>query len=188
MSFLTSASKALALMTRKAATMKTGTGVNVHHHEIEKASGESATLGDWAGEVLMLVNVASKCGLTPQYEQLVEIHRRFRDRGFQVIGLPANNFMGQEPGSNEEIQTFCSAKYGVDFEVLGKLSVAGDDQHALYADLTSEKNGEMGGDIEWNFAKFIVNKKGDVVARVHPKMLPNDPEVVECIERELDSK
>lgn len=187
MGLLNTLSKVLALMTRKAGGMKTGKGVNVHHHSVEKASGESATLGDWSGKVLMLVNVASKCGLTPQYEQLVEIHKKYADQGFSIIGFPANNFMGQEPGSNEEIQEFCSSNYGVDFDVLAKISVAGDDQHALYADLTSEANGEMGGDIEWNFAKFIVNKKGDVIARLHPKALPNDPDVLACIEAELSA-
>jgi glutathione peroxidase len=167
--------------------MKTGKGINVHEFSVEKASGESATLGDWSGKVLMLVNVASKCGLTPQYEQLVEMHKQYKDQGFEVIGFPANNFMGQEPGTNEEIQEFCSTKFGVEFDVLAKISVAGDDQHPLYAALTSDDNGEMGGEIQWNFAKFIVGKNGDVVARLHPKAPPNDPEALACIEAELNA-
>lgn len=166
--------------------MKTGKGVNVHHHQVQTMDGESRPLGDWSGQVLMLVNVASKCGLTPQYEQLVGIHKKYGDQGFAVIGFPANNFMGQEPGTNEEIQSFCSTTYGVDFDVLSKISVAGDDAAPLYADLTStDTNGDLGGDIEWNFAKFIVNKHGDVVARIHPKTPPNDADVIACIESEL---
>ncbi|MFP6582113.1 MAG: glutathione peroxidase [Candidatus Hydrogenedentota bacterium] len=166
--------------------MKSGKGVNVHHHRIESMDGKTRTLADWSGQVLMLVNVASKCGLTPQYEQLVEIHKKYGDQGFAVLGFPANNFMSQEPGSNEEIKTFCSTTYGVDFDVLSKISVAGDDIDPLYAALTStDVNGELGGDIEWNFAKFIVNKQGDVVARIHPKTLPNDADVIACIESEL---
>ena len=178
-------SKVIGLMAGKAGEMKTGTGVNIHGHQVEKASGETVPLEDWSGKVLMLVNVASKCGLTPQYEQLIEVHKKYAGQGFSVIGFPANNFMGQEPGTNQEIQAFCSTKYGVDFEILAKISVAGDDQHPLYADLTSDKNGDMAGDIEWNFAKFIVARNGDVVARIHPKALPNEADVLACIEEEL---
>jgi glutathione peroxidase len=186
MGLLKTLSKIVGLMTGKVDEMKTGKGVNIYAHQVEKVSGEIVSLGDWSGKVLMLVNVASNCGLTPQYEQLVEIHKKYTNQGFSVLGFPANNFMGQEPGSNEEIQTFCSTKFGVDFEVLAKISVAGDDQHPLYTDLTSTKNGDMAGDIEWNFAKFIVAKNGDVVARLHAKALPNDPDVLACIEVELN--
>lgn len=167
--------------------MKTGHGINIRKHEVVRANGERVTFDEWTGQVLMLVNVASKCGLTPQYKQLVDIHNKYADRGFKVLGLPANNFMDQEPGSDADIQSFCSTTYGVDFDVLSKISVAGDDQHPLYADLTSHDNDPMGGEIEWNFAKFIINKHGDVVARIHPKMLPDDPIVIACIEAELNA-
>lgn len=186
MGFLDAVPKMVKLITGKGAGMKTGKGVNISDHSVTTMDGGTKSLSDWSGQVLMLVNVASKCGLTPQYAQLVNLHDEYKGRGFSVIGFPANNFMGQEPGSDEDISNFCSTKYGVNFDVLSKISVQGNDIHPMYADLVSvDKNGELGGDIEWNFAKFIVDKQGNVVGRVHPKTLPDDPAVIACIEAEL---
>ena len=137
--------------------------VQVTKYTMKDIDGKDVDLASYQGKVLMVVNVASKCGLTPQYSQLVEIHKKYKDRGFEVIGFPANNFMGQEPGTNEEIKTFCSTRYGVEFPIMSKISVKGDDIDPLYAELTStEKNGEFGGDIKWNFTKFLVGKDGRV--------------------------
>jgi glutathione peroxidase len=157
--------------------------VQVTKYTMKDIDGREVDLGRYQGKVLLLVNVASKCGLTPQYTQLVEIHQKYRDRGFEVLGFPANNFMGQEPGTNEEIKTFCSTRYGVEFPIFSKISVKGDDIDPLYAELTSsEANGGFGGEIKWNFTKFLVGKDGKVIARFEPQVKPDAPEVVSAIE------
>ncbi|MBX3179040.1 MAG: glutathione peroxidase [Candidatus Hydrogenedentes bacterium] len=140
----------------------------------------------YEGKVCLIVNVASKCGNTPQYEQLEAIHKKYQEQGLAVIGFPANNFGGQEPGSNDEIKEFCTSTYGVSFDMYSKVSVKGDDQAPIYKYLTSEEtNGDHGGEIEWNFAKFLVGKDGKVVARFAPKVKPDAPEVVKAIEDAL---
>ena len=168
--------------------IKTGTGANVMGHMVQKNDGDEAFMAWWTGKVLMIVNVASECGLTPQYEQLVELHRKYRDRDFEILAFPCNDFGEQEPGTDEQIAEFCKGKYDVEFELFSKVHVKGDDVHSLYAELISkEKNGELGGEIEWNFTKFIVDGNGDVVARIGPKTPPDDPEVVAFLENELDN-
>lgn len=148
--------------------------------------GHDVPLSKYKGQVVLLVNVASKCGLTPQYQQLEELHEKYADKGLRILAFPANNFAGQEPGQNAEIKAFCTAKYNVKFDLFGKISVKGDDQHALYKFLTSkDKNGEFGGDIEWNFAKFLVDRDGKVIARFPSKMRPDDKHVVSAIEAAL---
>lgn len=138
------------------------------------------------GKVCLIVNVASECGLTPQYEQLTELHEKYKEEGLAILAFPANDFNNQEPGSNEEIKEFCSTKYGVDFDLFSKISVKGDDQAPLYAYLTSEEtNEDFAGEIEWNFTKFIVGKDGKVVARFAPKVKPDAPEVVKALEEAL---
>ena len=134
-----------------------------------------------------MVNVASKCGLTPQYTQLEEIHERFADQGFSVIGIPCNQFMEQEPGTAEEIATFCSTTYGVTFPLAEKIEVNGDGRHPLYADLTQVARCRDGstGDIRWNFEKFLVGRDGDVIARFNPTVVPDDPKVIAAIEAAL---
>ncbi len=140
----------------------------------------------YEGKVVMLVNVASKCGLTPQYEGLEKLHEKFADKGLRIVGVPANNFGGQEPGSESDIKQFCSTKYGVKFDMLSKVSVKGDDICPLYKFLTSkETDAKFAGPITWNFEKFLVNKKGEVVARFGPKVTPEDKKVTEAIEAEL---
>ncbi|MFI6815051.1 glutathione peroxidase [Nonomuraea sp. NPDC050328] len=148
---------------------------------------EPTTLAELAGDgPVLIVNVASRCGLTPQYAGLVALQRTYGPRGFTVVGVPCNQFMGQEPGSAEEIQEFCSATYGVDFPLLEKTEVNGDGRHPLYAGLvgTADAAGEA-GDVQWNFEKFLLDRDGSVVARFRPGTEPEDPEVTGAIEKLL---
>jgi glutathione peroxidase len=164
-----------------------------------RIDGTPASLGDYAGSVMLIVNVASKCALTPQYEGLETLYAKFKDRGFVVLGFPANNFSGQEPGSNDEIASFCRSVYGVDFPMFAKISVRGDDQSPLYRLLTdaqprrtlalSPKPGAVAKkrakDVRWNFEKFLVSRAGEVVGRFDPDVVPLDPKIVGAIEAEL---
>lgn len=153
---------------------------------MDSIDGKPVKLSKYAGKVVLMVNVASKCGLTPQYEELEALHEKYHDKGLAVLGFPANEFGKQEPGSNEEITEFCKKNYGVEFDMFSKVVVKGDDKCDLYKFLTSkEKNGKFGGDISWNFEKFLVNKKGEVVARFEPRTKPDAPEVIKAIEAEL---
>ena len=153
---------------------------------IHTLQGDDAKLGDYKGKTLLLVNVASKCGLTPQYEGLERLQKTYGDRGFSVIGFPSNQFMGQEPGTPEEIAEFCSATYGVTFPLMEKIDVNGEDRHPIYAELTEKEDaGGAAGDITWNFEKFLVSPKGDIVARYRPQVEPEDPTVVADIEAQL---
>ncbi|MER6510096.1 glutathione peroxidase [Nonomuraea sp. NPDC001636] len=148
---------------------------------------DPTTLGDLAGDkAVLLVNVASRCGLTPQYAGLVKLHQDFGPRGFSVVGMPCNQFAGQEPGTAEEIQEFCSATYGVDFPLLAKADVNGPGRHPLYARLTETADEEgAAGDVQWNFEKFLLDREGNVVARFRPRTAPDDPAVVAAIEKLL---
>ncbi|MEU7828975.1 MULTISPECIES: glutathione peroxidase [unclassified Nonomuraea] len=143
------------------------------------------TLAELVGDkAVLIVNVASKCGLTPQYTGLVELQRQYGERGFSVIGMPCNQFMGQEPGSAEEIQEFCATTYGVDFPLLEKAEVNGPGRHPLYEALVETPDAEgTGGDIQWNFEKFLVDREGAVVARFRPRTTPDDPAVIAAIEK-----
>lgn len=147
--------------------------------------GSALNLADFAGP-LLVVNVASKCGLTPQYSGLEQIAKDYADRGLTVVGVPCNQFMGQEPGTSEEIATFCSTTYGVTFPLLEKVDVNGDDRHPLYAALTTiaDADGEA-GDVQWNFEKFVVDAEGKVVTRIRPRTEPTDPSVIAAIEAVL---
>jgi glutathione peroxidase len=148
--------------------------------------GKPTSLAEYRGKALLVVNVASKCGLTPQYEGLEHLQKRFADRGFTVLGVPCNQFGGQEPGSAEEIQTFCSTTYGVTFPMLAKTDVNGPDRHPLYAELTQVADAEgEAGDITWNFEKFLVDADGTVAARFRPRTLPESDEVTAAIEARL---
>jgi len=171
---------------------------------IETIDGKPASLGDYAGKVALVVNVASKCGLTPQYEGLEALYRDYRDKGLVVLGFPANDFGAQEPGTNEEIADFCTTKFAVDFPMFAKITVVGPDKHPLYAALTSaqpDAQGDAAGfrerlkgfgmtpnpvpEVLWNFEKFLVGKDGKVVARFAPTTAPNDPALVGAIEAAL---
>ncbi|QNS07618.1 glutathione peroxidase [Streptomyces xanthii] len=154
--------------------------------EIDRLLGGPADLSQYAGRAVLIVNVASKCGLTPQYTALEQLQERYAERGFTVLGVPCNQFMGQEPGSADEIAEFCSATYGVTFPMTEKVDVNGPGRHALYARLTDTADAEgHSGDIRWNFEKFLVGRSGEVVARFSPQTLPDAPEVVTAIEKEL---
>lgn len=169
-------------------------------------TGEETTLAEHDGKVLLVVNVASQCGLTPQYEALEALYEQTKDRGFEVLGFPANNFGAQEPGTNEEIVEFCTSNYSVQFPMYSKISVVGDDQHPLYAELTSAIPRADGHpeafrerlrgfnmtpteepEILWNFEKFLIARDGTVVARFAPTTTPDDPAVIEAIEAQLAS-
>ena len=153
---------------------------------LTRLDGTPTTLAELAGGAALVVNVASKCGLTPQYSALEKLAKDYGDRGLTVIGVPCNQFMGQEPGTAEEIQTFCSTTYGVTFPLLEKTDVNGDDRHPLYNELTKavDSDGEA-GDIQWNFEKFLLAPGGAVVKRFRPRTEPDAPEVVEAIEAVL---
>jgi glutathione peroxidase len=160
--------------------------MSIYDIPIRTLAGEPASLSEQKGKALLLVNVASKCGLTPQYEGLERLHERFADRGFSVLGFPCNQFMGQEPGTPEEIATFCSTTYGVTFPLFEKIDVNGDDRHPLYAALTETADTEgNAGDIQWNFEKFLVDPTGEIIARFRPMTDPEAPEVVAAIEGSL---
>lgn len=167
-------------------------------------TGEKTSLAEYAGSVLLVVNVASKCGLTPQYEKLQALYESRHDRGFEVLGFPANNFGAQEPGTDEEIAEFCSSTYSVTFPMFSKISVVGEDQHPLYRELTSaipRAEGDPDGfreglrghgltpnedpDVLWNFEKFLIARDGTVVRRFAPTMAPDDPTVVSAIDDQL---
>lgn len=151
--------------------------------------GKDVKLKKYKGNVLLVVNTASKCGYTPQYEGLQATYEKYKDRGFSVLGFPANNFGSQEPGTETEIKEFCSTKYKVTFPMFAKISVKGDDQDPLYKFLTSnETNPDFSGDIKWNFSKFLVDRKGKVVARFEPKVKPDSEEVNAAIEKYLAAK
>ena len=178
---------------------------NVYDIPVKKITGEDASLADFKGKVLLVVNVASKCGLTPQYEGLEKIYEQYRGQGLVVTGFPANDFKTQEPGTNEEIQTFCTANFGVKFPMFSKITVVGAEKHPLYSTLIAAQPkaisvGEVpfreklkGYGIEtnsdpeilWNFEKFVVNRKGEVVKRFAPDTAPDAPELIAVIEEEL---
>ena len=156
---------------------------------VKTLSGQESSLGAAApGAALLVVNVASKCGLTPQYTALEELHARLSPRGFAVVGFPCNQLGGQEPGTAAEIEQFCSTSYGVTFPMFEKIEVNGPDRHPVYTELTAvpDAAGEA-GDIQWNFEKFVISPAGSVVARFRPRTVPDDPQVVETIEANLPS-
>jgi glutathione peroxidase len=162
------------------------TTVSIYDHPVKALDGAPADLHDHADEAVLIVNVASKCGLTPQYEGLERLHERFQGQGFTVLGFPCNQFLEQEPGTPDEIATFCSTTYGVTFPLYEKVDVNGERRHPLYAALTETTDGEgHAGDIRWNFEKFLVAPGGDVVARFAPQTEPEAPEVVAAIEGAL---
>jgi glutathione peroxidase len=160
--------------------------VSLYDIPLRTLDGRATSLADYKGKALLLVNVASKCGLTPQYAGLERLQQRYAERGFTVLGVPCNQFMGQEPGTAEEIQTFCSTTYGVSFPLFEKLDVNGDDRHPLYAELTRSADAEgTAGDVTWNFEKFLISPDGAVVARIRPRTEPEAPELVTLIEANL---
>lgn len=152
--------------------------MSIYSFEIQDIAGESFDWQDVKGKKLMIVNTASECGLTPQYEQLEKLYEKYKDSNFAVIGFPSNDFGAQEPGSNEEIAQFCEKNYGVSFPMMSKISVTGAGQHPLYKYLTEETSEQ----VTWNFQKFLVNEDGEVVESIDPRVLPDDPEIIRWIE------
>jgi glutathione peroxidase len=160
--------------------------VSLHDIPVKTLAGQPGSLGDLAGKTVLVVNVASKCGLTPQYTGLEQLHERYADRGFSVAGFPCNQFGEQEPGSAEEIAQFCSTSYGVTFPMFEKIEVNGPGRHAIYQELTKLPDGAgEAGDIQWNFEKFLLGPDGTVLARFRPMTEPDDPALVEAIEANL---
>ena len=159
---------------------------NVLDFSLNSIDGKAAPLAQYKGKVVLIVNVASRCGFTPQYAGLEKIYEKYKDQGFVILGFPANNFGAQEPGSNEEIKTFCSSKYNVTFPMYAKISVKGADIHPLYQFLTDKQaNPSTGGDIQWNFTKFLVGKDGKVIARFESAITPESADVTGAIEKAL---
>jgi glutathione peroxidase len=167
------------------AAMTSYAASSIYDFTLPLLDGKAAPLANYKGNVVLVVNVASRCGFTPQYTALESTYEKYKDQGFVIIGFPANNFGGQEPGTNEEIKHFCESKYSVTFPVYGKVSVKGDDQTPLYSYLTKDANPALAGDIKWNFTKFLVDRKGNVVQRFEPATTPDSPEVIAAIEKLL---
>src|SRR3954467_2116422 len=162
--------------------------MTVLDHPVHTLRGDTADLHEYLGKALLVVNVASKCGLTPQYTGLEELQERYADRGFSVLGFPCNQFGAQEPGSAEDIETFCSTTYGVTFPMFEKIDVNGEGRHPIYDDLTKVADADgTSGDIRWNFEKFLISPEGAIVARYSPMVTPEDPKLVADIEAQLPS-
>ena len=160
--------------------------MSIYDHPVQALGGGDADLHDHEGQVALIVNVASKCGLTPQYEGLEQLQKTYGDRGFTVLGFPCNQFLGQEPGTSEEIATFCSTTYGVTFPMTEKVDVNGEGRHELYQLLVETPDAEgHTGDIRWNFEKFLLARDGSVLARFDPMTAPDDPAVLKAIESAL---
>ncbi len=156
---------------------------NIYDLSVKTMDGETKNLSDYKGKVLLIVNVASKCGYTPQYEGLQTIYEKYQDRGFEILAFPCNDFGEQEPGTNDDIRTFCETKYNVTFPLFDKITVLGNGKNPLYERLT--ENSEPPGDIGWNFEKFLIDKNGDIVSRYKSKVKPESEEITGVIESEL---
>ncbi|HEY9898765.1 MAG TPA: glutathione peroxidase [Pantanalinema sp.] len=158
----------------------------LYDFQVDRLNGTPVSLSDYRGKVLLIVNTASECGLTPQYKGLQELHDSYQAQGLKVLGFPSNDFGAQEPGSNEQIGQFCSANYGVGFDMFAKLPVKGEAQAPLYQYLTTQPGVE--GEIRWNFDKFLVDRAGKVIKRFHPKTEPTDPEVIKAVQEALKAQ
>jgi glutathione peroxidase len=157
----------------------------IYTFTLNSIDGNPAPLANYRGKVVLVVNVASQCGYTPQYSALEAVYEKYKDQGFVILGFPANNFGAQEPGTNEEIKTFCTRKYSVTFPMYAKISVKGSDQSPLYAYLTDDTPSGISGEIKWNFTKFLVDRNGNIVQRFEPEITPDSKEVIAAIEKQL---
>lgn len=174
--------KLLRLLAGVTATAGAVVAGNVYDFSADTITGEPQSLAQYKGQVLLIINTASKCGFTKQYAGLQELYSTYKDHGLVVLGFPANNFGGQEPGTNEEIAQFCSTKFDVTFPMFGKISVKGDDIDPLYAWLTAHPNGKK---VSWNFNKFLIGRNGDLIAHFGSRTAPDDPKLIEAIEKAL---
>jgi glutathione peroxidase len=160
---------------------------SLHEITVKDIDGKDTTLNAYKGKVVLIVNVASKCGLTPQYKALEELQEKYKDKGFTVLGFPCNQFGGQEPGTNEEIKQFCSTKYNVTFPLFDKIDVNGPKRHPLYAELAGPQS-PFPGDIKWNFGKFLIGRDGKIIKRFEPRTTPDSQDVTTAIEAALAAK
>jgi len=158
---------------------------SIYEFTLPSIDGKPLPLANFKGKVVLVVNVASRCGFTPQYSALESTYEKYKDQGFVILGFPANNFGSQEPGTNQEIKTFCQTKYSVTFPMYAKVSVKGDDQTPLYSYLTEQADPALAGEIKWNFTKFLVDRNGNVLKRFEPDVTPDSPEVIAAIEKAL---
>jgi len=169
-----------------AASVALAQSKSIYDFTMNSIDGQPVSLKGYSGKVVMVVNVASRCGFTPQYTALEAIYEKYKDKGFVIVGVPANNFMQQEPGTNDEIKKFCSSKYNVTFPMMAKVSVKGDDKTPLYQYLTDKsQDPQFGGDIKWNFTKFLFDRSGKPVARFEPATTPDSPDVQAAIDAAL---
>jgi len=166
-----------------AAMLMAATSATIYDYSAKTIEGEDITMSEFKGNVLLIVNTASKCGYTPQYTDLEALYKKYKDQGLVIVGFPANNFMGQEPGSDDEIKSFCEKNYGVSFPMMSKISVKGNDIHPLYDFLTDKsKNGVVDGNVKWNFQKYLIDRDGKVVAKFSPGDNPMGEEMQKAIE------
>lgn len=192
----TFSSLSVLLLSSLLTTIVTGTVIagdketrSIYDFTMKTIDGKDAPLSAYKGKVLLIVNVASRCGNTPQYAGLETLYRKYEDQGFTILGFPANNFGKQEPGTDAEIKTFCTTKYDVTFDMFSKISVKGGDQHPMYSFLTSSKtNPQFSGDVEWNFQKYLVDRKGNIVGKFDPGVKPLSSEMTSTIEKALGTK
>jgi glutathione peroxidase len=173
--------KTISLIIGSLLFMSISTDTSIYDFELDSLSGDEVSLSEFEGNVLLVVNTASECGYTPQYKELQELYETYNDEGFYVLGFPANNFGGQEPGSDEEIAQFCELNYGVTFPMFSKISVKGDDQHPLYQYLTQADNPDFTGEIGWNFEKFLIDRNGNIVRRFKSNVTPMGDELTESL-------
>lgn len=168
------------------AAMSTASAKNIYDFTLNSIDGQPAPLSAYKGKVVLLVNVASKCGFTPQYTALESLYEKYKDRGLVIVGVPANNFGAQEPGTNQEIKAFCTRTYHVSFPMMSKVSVKGDDKTPLYQFLTDPSSDpQHSGEIQWNFTKFLFDRNGNIAARFEPNVKPDSPEVTAAVEKAL---
>jgi glutathione peroxidase len=176
----------LTLIVFLAAGATAARATSIYDFTMKSIDGQPVSLKTYSGKVVLLVNVASRCGFTPQYAGLEALYEKYKDRGLVIVGIPANNFGSQEPGTNEEIKKFCSSKYNVTFPMMAKVSVLGEDKTPLYQFLTDKsQDPQFGGDIKWNFTKFLFDRKGNLLARFEPNVTPDSPEVQTAVESAL---
>ncbi|PIF34784.1 glutathione peroxidase [Flavobacterium sp. 9] len=180
--FLSSQLQAQTSKTKVSKTDKVMTKETIYQFKVTDLSGDPFDFASLKGKKILIVNTASKCGLTPQYKDLEAVYKEYKDKGFVIVGFPANNFASQEPGTNKEIETFCQQNYGVTFPMMDKVSVKGDDMCDVYKFLTQKsKNGLQDSEVEWNFQKYLINEKGELVKVIKPKTLVTEPEVINWI-------
>jgi glutathione peroxidase len=177
--------KTLLLLIGSLFFMGIQTDTSIYNYNMKSLSGDEVELSQFSGDVLLIVNTASECGYTPQYQGLQNLYEQYRDQNVKVLGFPANNFGGQEPGTDEEIAQFCELNFGVTFPMFSRISVKGDDQHPLFQYLTSQDNLDFTGDINWNFEKFLIDRNGNLVRRFRSNVTPMSDELISALENEL---